>query len=242
MNLFEKEEREFMQENGGNRAKRIGFFGAYSYDIVLYLARVLCLAGKQVMVIDRSTEQEVIRTIRSVSEGDLQLGIFRFCGIDVTARVILPENMHPEETYDVILFDFGGNMCPEDYHSCDVICYVLDMYVHNALRIQEAENASGTAIWMVLRDLFRGKALARYHMRLTGKTVAKEDIFSIRLNSEDFVARFRMEMDQLPRIELASEEMKELVYQMAERLCPDVLQGKNYRKAKRKGKGERFTA
>ena len=243
MNLFEKEtEQEFIQEKGEHGAKRIGFFGAYSYDIVLYLARVLCLAGKQVMIIDRSTEQEVIRTIRSVSEGDLQLGIFRFCGIDVTARVILPESMHPEECYDVILFDFGGNMCPQDYHSCDVICYVLDMYVHNALRIQEAEQVSGTAVWMVLRDLFRGKALARYHMRLTGKTVAREDTFAIRLNSEDFVARFRMETDQLPRIELASEEMRELVYQMAERICPDIARGKAYRKAKRKGTGERFTA
>ena len=64
--------------------KKIGFFGAYCYDIILYLARTLCLSGKQVLVIDRSTEQEIIRTIRSVNEGDLQLGIFRFCGIDVT--------------------------------------------------------------------------------------------------------------------------------------------------------------
>ena len=230
-----------MQDMETEQIKRIGFFGAYAYDIILYLARILSLSGKQVLVFDRSTEQEVVRMIRSVSEGDLQLGIFHFCGIDITSRIVLPENMNLQETYDVILFDFGANMCPEEYYSCDVICYVLDMYVHNALRIQETETVPEKKTWMVLRDLFRGKALARYHMRLTGKTVAKEDVFSIRLNSDDFVSRFRMEADQLPRIELASDEMKEMVYSMASRICPEKK-----RKKSRKGKGtggeERFSA
>lgn len=223
-------------------AKKIGFFGAYSYDVILYLARALSLAGKQVLVIDRSTEQEVVRTIRFVSEGELQLGIFRFCGIDVTARVVLPERMNQEEVYDVILFDFGGNMCPEEYHSCDVICYVLDMYVHNALRVQEAEYVPEKETWMVLRDLFRGKAMARYHMRLTGKVVAREDVFSIRLNSDDFVARFRMEADQLPRVELASEEMQEMISLMAERICPGTIKRKGRRTGRKKSVGERFSA
>lgn len=232
---FEKSEvQAFVQSVEKEQVKKVGFFGAYAYDIILYLARLLSLSGKQVLVIDRSTEQEVIRTIRSVSEGDLQLGIFHFCGVDVTSRVVLPDSMNPQEAYDVILFDFGGNMCPEEYHSCDIICYVLDMYVHNALRIQEAEPVPEKKNWMVLRDLFRGKAMARYHMRLTGKAVAKEDVFSIRLNSDDFVARFRMEADQLPRIELASEEMQEMVHLMATRICPEVK-----KKKKRKGKGIR---
>lgn len=222
--------------------KKIGFFGAYCYDIILYLARILCLSGKQVLVIDRSTEQEIIRTIRSVNEGDLQLGIFRFSGIDVTARVVLPESMNPEEVYDVVLFDFGGNMCPEEYHSCDAICYVLDMYVHNALRVQGAEVVSGRDTWMILRDLFRGKAMARYHMRLTGKTVAKDDVFSIRLNSDDFVARFRMEADQLPRVELASEEMQEVVYMLAIRIFPELNNKKGRKGLQRKGMAERFSA
>jgi len=232
--LVEKESQVIMQDKEWDGVKKIGFFGAYCYDIVLYLARNLCLAGKQVLVIDRSTEQEVVRMIRSVNEGDLQLGIFRFCGIDVTARVVLPEGMNPEEVYDVVLFDFGGNMCPEEYHSCDVMCYVLDMYVHNALRVQEAELTSGNNVWMILRDLFRGKAMARYHMRLTGKTVAKEDVFSIRLNSDDFVARFRMETDQLPRVELASAEMQEVVYMLATRIFPEIRNKKRHKHLLRK--------
>lgn len=206
--------------------KKIGFFGAYAYDIVLYLARTLCLSGKKVLVIDRSTEQEVVRTIRTMEEGELLRGIFRFCGIDITARVVLPESEDPEKEYDTVIYDFGKNMCPEEYHSCDVICYVLDMYAHNALRIQDADTPENSRIWMVLRDLFRGKAMARYHMRLTGKTVAGEDTFSIRLNTEDFVARFRMETDQLPRVELASDKMQETVYQMAERICPEITNKK----------------
>ena len=70
-----------MNEKIIKNVKTIGFFGAYAYDIVLYLARNLKLMEKQVLVIDRSTEQEIIRTIRSPSEADLQLGIFHFCGI-----------------------------------------------------------------------------------------------------------------------------------------------------------------
>lgn len=202
--------------------QRIGFCGAYSYDIILYLARSLSLAGKQVLVIDRSIEQEVVRTIRTINEGDLQLGIFRFCGIDVTSRVVMPEGMRIEDVYDVILYDFGGNMCPDEYNRCDVICYVLDMYVHNALSVQKAEVVPETENWMILRDLFRGKALARYHMRLTGKEVRKEDTFYIRLNSDDFVSRFRMEADQLPRVELASVEMQKTVQELAERIAPDI--------------------
>lgn len=213
-----------MTEFEEKELKKIGFFGAYAYDVILYLARSLSLAGKHVLVIDRSTEQEVIRVIRSPSEAELQIGIFRFCGIDITARVVMPEQMRPEEAYDVILYDFGGNMCPEEYHSCDAICYVLDMYAHNALRIQGIDKTeNGAETWMVLRDLFRGKALARYHMRLTEKTVEKENVFFIRLNSDDFVSRFRMETDQLPRVELASEEMQEMIRSMSIRICPNGI-------------------
>ena len=130
--------------------QKIGFFGAYSYDIILYLARALSLEGKQVLVIDRSIEQEVIRMIRPMHTGDLQLGIFRFCGIDITSRSLLPEGMNAEDIYDVILYDFGVNMCPDEYCSCDVICYVLDMYVHNALAVQRAEELQDTQILMIL--------------------------------------------------------------------------------------------
>lgn len=228
-----------MNDTSKNIVKTIGFFGAYAYDIVLYLARNLKLMGKQVLVIDRSTEQEIICTIRSPSEADLQLGIFHFCGIDITARVSMPENLNPDEAYDVILYDFGRNFCPDEYHSCDVICYVLDMYVHNALRIQETEMPeNGADLWMILRDLFRGKAIARYHMRLTGKKVADENVFSIRLNCDDFVSRFRMETDQMPRVELASEEMQEIINVLSSKICPEI---KNKKKNKKK-RSKRFSA
>ena len=133
-------------------------------------------------------------------------------------------------------------MCPEEYHSCDTICYVLDMYVHNALRVQAAEIVSGSDTWMILRDLFRGKAMARYHMRLTGKVIAKEDVFSIRLNSDGLVARFRMEADQLPRVELASEEMQEVVYMLATRVYPELNNKKGCKGLQKKGMAERFSA
>lgn len=228
-----------MNDTSKNIVKTIGFFGAYAYDIVLYLARNLKLMGKQVLVIDRSTEQEIICTIRSPSEADLQLGIFHFCGIDITARVSMPENLNPDEAYDVILYDFGRNFCPDEYHSCDVICYVLDMYVHNALRIQETEMPeNGADLWMILRDLFRGKAIARYHMRLTGKKVADENVFSIRLNCDDFVSRFRMETDQMPRVELASEEMQEIINVLSSKICPEI---KSKKKNKKK-RSKRFSA
>jgi len=239
-----KNEREYESwlEDAGVGKQKIGFFGAYSYDIILYLARSLSLAGKQVLVIDRSTDQEVVRTIRPVTEGDLQLGIFRFCGIDITARVVLPEGMKAEEVYDVILYDFGGNMCPDEYGSCDVICYVLDMYVHNALSVQRAEALQTVQTWMVLRDLFRGKALARYHMRLTGKQVKKEDTFYIRLNSDDFVARFRMEADQLPRVELASVEMQKMVQELAERIYPEISVKKGHKYGMKKSTADKASA
>lgn len=229
-------------EEGKRRKQRIGFFGAYSYDIILYIARVLHLSGKRVLVIDRSTEQEVVRMIRTMDDRELQSGIFQFCGIDITARVVLPKDIGAERDYDVIIFDFGGNLCPEEYHSCDVICYVLDMYAHNALRIQEADNPENGERWMILRDLFRGKAMARYHLRLTGKQIEKEDTFSIRLNSEDFVARFRMETDQLPRVELAGEQMQETVYQLATRICPEIAGRKIKKGWRKKGEAEAFSA
>ena len=79
-------------------------------------------------------------------------------------------------------------------------------------------------------------------MRLTGKKVEKEDVFSIRLNSDDFVARFRMEADQLPRVELASEEMQEVVYMLAIRIFPELNNKKGRKGLQRRGMAERFPA
>lgn len=92
---------------------------------------------------------------------------------------------------------------------------------------------------MILRDLYRGRAMAKYHMKLSGKNIAKKDIFLMQLNSSDFVARFRMEADQQPRVELAGEDMKELIPQLAVRICPELMQ-----KGQRRGiqKKERYSA
>lgn len=220
--------------------KTIGFVGAYAYDIILYLGRMLCQQGKRILVIDRTTEQEIIRTLHPAGREELFDGIFCFCGIDITARVILPGGADRTELYDIVLYDFGGNTCPDDFALCEIICYVLDMYEYNALRVknfvcmrEELEE------WMILRDLYRGRAMSKYHMHISGKSVARKNLFSIRLNSNDFVARFRMEADQQPRVELAGEDMKEVVYQLAVRLCPEITQSRQRRGIQRK---ERYSA
>lgn len=218
----------------------IGFVGAYAYDIILYLGRMLSQQGKRVMVIDRTTEQEIIRTLHPAGREEMFDGIFCFCGIDITARVILPGGVGCEELYDIVLYDFGGNTCPDDFAVCGIVCYVLDMYEYNALRVknfvcvrEELEE------WMIIRDLYRGRAMAKYHMRISGKSIAKENLFSIRLDNNDFVARFRMEADQQPRVELAGEEMRELIYQLAVRLCPELIQKGQRRGVQRR---ERYSA
>lgn len=218
----------------------IGFVGAYAYDIILYLGRMLSQKGKRVLVIDRTTEQEIIRILHPAGREEMFDGIFCFCGIDITARVILPKGVSYEKLYDIVLFDFGGNTCPDDFALCGGICYVLDMYEYNALRVKNfAGEREELEEWMVLRDLYRGRAMAKYHMRISGKSVAKQDLFSIRLNSDDFVARFRMEADQQPRVELAGEDMKEVVYQLAVRLCPEIAQSRRRRGIQRR---ERYSA
>ena len=51
--------------------KTMGFVGAYAYDIILYLGRILCQQGKRILVIDRTTEQEIIRTLHPAGREEL---------------------------------------------------------------------------------------------------------------------------------------------------------------------------
>lgn len=222
-NFFEEEKKE-IQDSGydSGEPQIFGFIGAYAYDLALYIGRKLSLLEKKVLVVDRTTNCEVMRIIRAIDDVDAEGRVVDFCGMDVTRGSIcigIDEMGVPTVNfldYDIVLIDIGENVSDSHFLMCDRIYCVFNMYRHIAAVLYEAKIALDKEVAFVFRDELPVSSL-KARRRLQVERSAKKETngenfqFHIPFSQDDAVARFMMEEEQIVDDKLAGEALREFV-------------------------------
>ncbi|MHB8129836.1 MAG: hypothetical protein ACYDEX_12635 [Mobilitalea sp.] len=82
----------------------VAYVGQDSFDIILYVSRILQKLGKRVLIVDNSETGALSESIPQVQGIDVSSGILTYRKVDFTAKVI---DEKITDNYDEVLIDFG---------------------------------------------------------------------------------------------------------------------------------------
>ncbi len=222
----------------------IGFTGAYSYDLILYLAKALQIYDVQVLVADHNPEETLIRMtaekecLEKVGSGvrneSRRTDIHCFSGIDIVQESLSQERI---ASYDCVLIDFGKNGYHMDYAFCTKVFYVGDMCIHTLAAIREAVEVDVTVVkGIILRDLVSCKLTPQYLIRKMQKEYDNTKVWMLPVEKEDFKTRYLMEADERIPCSQGSESMRELIFALMKEVIPTIQQKEYKRRIMKKRK------
>ncbi|MBH1940631.1 hypothetical protein I5677_06995 [Mobilitalea sibirica] len=110
----------------------IAYVGMDSFDVMLYLSRLLSVLGKKVLLIDHSETLSLTYSIPQPEGVSCKSDIIHYRGIEFTTMVVADEVI---KEYDDVLIAYGYTRQFQDIHYCNRIIYVTNLYRYNHERL-----------------------------------------------------------------------------------------------------------
>lgn len=139
-------------QNNIRKCKSIGFAGADSYDLIIYLAVFLKALEREVLLIDKSGRNALSFCIQSPEMLKPDNEVVHFRGLDIVTDSD-PAAMRAE--YDYILTDFGDLVDHPGLAACNNIFLVTDTKYHNLINIKDM-SAVYSDYYLLVRDITAG--------------------------------------------------------------------------------------
>ncbi len=112
----------------------VAFVGYNSFDIILYLSRILYMLGRRILVVDYSDTKALTLSFPQIPGIDTLSNCISYRNIDFTAQSL---DNHLVEQYDDILIDCGFKKPQFELELLSRIVYITDMYVFNMKKLGE---------------------------------------------------------------------------------------------------------
>lgn len=152
-----------------------GFIGGDSYDLLLYLGRVLNELDSNVLLIDRSNNKALSLVFPSrLEDGEVsyKYNIAIGCMIEPTEDVI--------SQYDYVFINFGDNHKDEFIASCDELYLVTDYKLHNILALKDVTVSDEQCRFLIMRDKLGSKITAQYALEeLADLNIGEDNLFTL---------------------------------------------------------------
>lgn len=110
----------------------VAYIGYNSFDIILYLSRVLQKAGRRVLIVDYSEAEALTYSIPQIDGIDTNKDIMTYRRVDFTRMIIIEETA---KIYDDILIDFGFSRPIINLSLITKVVYVSNMFRYNLNRL-----------------------------------------------------------------------------------------------------------
>lgn len=187
----------------------IGFVGVDKYDIIHYLANILTVLNKSVLVVDSSLYGSITYTMPSIYRQEH--GIFNYRNFDVVLHPDL--SMIDFTPYDFVLVDFGFDVHNGDIMRMHEVYMVTDMQMHNVLRFKELELWPYQERFLVVRDIVRLRSIDNYIIEeFLDKSVGPDNTFAVHLDESDKIKMLDCMYNTTYKFKELSESMRSLLY------------------------------
>lgn len=216
--------------------RRVGFFGCYSHDVILLLAKVLSCMEKRVLLVDRS-RRHTLRASIPVPEGvDLEKNKIEYDGIFFGESESTTEE---RKGYDVELIDFGMEPMREDALGCTELVVVTDMLLHHIRHLTKLDVPGERVRICLIRDAMgysgkKEKAIREFLKKFPNRTE-----FFLSPDFRDMRNRYVCETMNEYSMKRASPEMQEIIVQIAALFCPGYM-GKEIKQKVRNAERRRY--
>lgn len=211
----------------------IAFVGIESFDNIQYMARILSNLGKKVLVIDYSETEALTWSVPRISFIDINKDIVNYRNIDYTNQNITDSMLN---VYDDVLIAFGFNIIEEAILSCNIICYVTDLYINNIKKINRINNFKIKSKYLFIRNVLEVKINPELVASQIKKNIPKENTLILPFRERDQFSGLINQYNQTVCFTNISKAYEKLLYKQIHELYPGITKYKlkvAYRKARK---------
>lgn len=163
----------------------VAYVGYHSFDIILYLSRILHKLGRKVLIIDNSDTAALKTSIPQIPLVNSDNSIITYRHVDFTRKSIAAEEMG---NYDDILIDYGMNTPKSPLSLLTRIVFVTDMYEFNMDRLAGLKYYDDLKIEkeLLIREGTNTKFTPDYIMEKIEKRVSADNISVLFRDDDDY--------------------------------------------------------
>lgn len=213
----------------------VAFVGLYSFDIILYLSRILLKVGRKVLVVDNSETFALTLSIPQIAELDTNQNYLTYRRVDFTSMGI---DEKTTELYDDILIDCGVNAPKYKTELSTRIIYVTDLFDFNIKRLQGITyyDEIKTMKKLLIRDAINTKLTTEYLIDKMKKNITPGMVTVLYREESDYENSLLCHYNKVFRFTHISKMMKEYLINEVQSLLPNYQRKEilaAYQKAKK---------
>ncbi len=200
---------------------KLSFAGSYKCDLIMYLSRILHVAGKKVAIVDMSEEQMFQYCLPLAFTSDRMV---TYRDIDVYYKIKDEEDYKSivSEKYDVILIDVGFNKeMVRLFIKSDYCIFVTDPEIHNVQMMKdfveifsetakEMDEDKSASLLRIFRDMCQGKIGYKYITSIIDSPAPQKYIgeYVFNIDEGDWRLRLHCQYDHIIKFRKLSKEYK----------------------------------
>lgn len=199
----------------------VAYIGWESFDIILYLSRILLKLGHRVLLIDNSKERTLADCMPCVLGIDTASNCITYRGVDFTTSHL---NQELEFQYDDIFIHCGMSM-PQcngsNFTRLIITTNLLPSITNEIVRIgcfKEYENK----LSLLIRDVIDTHLSAEDIRTRIGKYISENLIFMLYRDDSDYLAGLLCQVSQICRFHDISRPLKSYLLKEVQELSPQA--------------------
>ncbi|MGB8455261.1 MAG: hypothetical protein WCD89_23385 [Anaerocolumna sp.] len=212
------------------KANVIGFLGIETYDLILYISKLLINLNQEVLIIDNSETEALTCCIPIPESLNPKISKINYRHIDFVKERTSNEYM---DDYDFIFVDFGFKTSNKDIKNCSFIYLVTDKQQHNILRIQNLKLTQ--EVYLIIKDIIKSENAAYLADNLKENKINVKQYYCLYYDDADKENMISLQYNNDIKFKNQSGQLKELLNQLIiETLHFNKTEvGQAYKKAKR---------
>lgn len=186
-----------------------GFVGIESYDLIWYLTKVARTMGKQVLLVDNSTDYSLAFSIPGLMEAPIGT-LFDYNGV---SAVVCDNSFQSvwEDQFDYIFVYFGKNTS-RFADECDEIFLVTDYQKHNIEFIKNVQLQEDQFAFLVIRDRISSKITPGYvQYEMSNRRFQSSEVILIEDTLEDLENKVLLQHNAVKKLKRFSQSIQEFI-------------------------------
>jgi hypothetical protein len=196
----------------------VAYIGYDSFDIILYLSRILQKLGRKVLIVDNSDTYALTTSVPQMTNINSPDNIITYRRVDFTATVI-DETM--TEVYDDILIDCGFNVPRLKLSLVTRTVYVTSMFKNSIERLRNLDffDEFPAKKALLIREAVNIKISPESMSALLDKGISKESITVLFRDDKDYDNSLICQYNQTFKLGKITWMMKCYLMKEAQELC-----------------------
>ena len=201
----------------------VAYVGQDSFDIILYMSRILQKLGKRVLIVDNSETGALSESIPQLKGIDVSSSLLTYRRVDFTTKVI---DEKITDNYDEVLIDFGCNEPGIILSYISRVVYITTMFDFVIKKVSGVNFYDGleASRSLLVREALEINIATEDIVEKLDKGVLAKDVSVLYRDDRDYENSLICHCNQIFKFTKISTMLKTYLIGEIRILCPDVTE------------------